>query len=60
MDEMKKCQKCGMDADGYKCEICGAESKEHDPNHACGDEPAGTHCVLKCSGCDEAETKCSC
>ena len=53
---MKKCKKCGMKADGYKCELCGVESKNHDPNHVCG----GAHCVLKCSGCGQAETKCTC
>lgn len=56
MDEMKKCQKCGMDAEGYKCDMCGVESQEHDSNHDCG----GDHCLLKCSGCGEAETNCSC
>lgn len=56
MDEMKKCQKCGMTAEGYKCEDCGAEAAEHDPMHSCG----GEKCVAKCSGCSEAETKCAC
>ena len=56
MDETKKCQKCGMTAEGYKCEMCGAEAAEHDPMHACG----GEKCVPKCSGCKEAETKCVC
>ena len=42
--------------EGYKCDMCGAESKEHDENHSCG----GAHCMPKCAMCNEAETKCSC
>lgn len=54
-----KCKNCGMAADSpmsHKCDTCGAEAKEHDEKHECG----GEHCVVKCSGCKEAETKCSC
>ncbi len=53
------CQKCGAATDSpmaYKCDICGAESKEHDLNHSCG----GEHCVVKYSGCKKSETQCSC
>lgn len=56
MDDMKKCSTCGVDAQGYKCDMCGAEAAEHDASHACG----GDHCQAKCSGCSEAESKCSC
>ena len=51
-----KCAKCGRDAKGYKCDSCGAERKNHDSNHACG----GNHCMPKCSGCNEAHSKCAC
>lgn len=51
-----KCKKCGEKTDDYKCDMCGAEAKEHDSNHSCG----GNHCVAKCAGCGEAETKCTC
>ncbi|MGYP001563454255 len=45
-----------MATQGYKCDMCGTESAEHDAGHGCG----GDHCLAKCSGCGEAETKCSC
>lgn len=51
-----KCSKCGKDAAGYKCDMCGAESAEHDATHACG----GDHCMPKCTDCNEAQEKCSC
>lgn len=57
--ENPTCKKCGQAADApmaYKCDMCGAEAAAHDPNHSCGDE----HCVVKCSGCHQAETKCTC
>ncbi|MEX1026389.1 MAG: hypothetical protein WD049_00045 [Candidatus Paceibacterota bacterium] len=50
------CNKCGKEGDGHKCDMCGAEAAEHDPNHECG----GDHCMVKCSGCNEAEAKCAC
>jgi len=50
------CKKCGKDTDGYKCDTCGAESKEHDDKHSCG----GEHCMQKCKACNEAEAKCAC
>lgn len=50
------CVKCKKDTQGFKCENCGEEAAEHDPNHTCG----GKSCVGKCVGCNEAETKCSC
>ena len=56
MEENKKCVKCGKEVDGYKCDMCGAEAKEHDAMHGCG----GEHCMPKCKGCNEAEVKCSC
>ena len=58
MEEVK-CKKCEMPADSpmaYKCDSCGEEAQEHDPNHECG----GEHCVVKCSGCKESETNCTC
>lgn len=54
--EEKKCAKCGGATAGYKCDMCGAISDAHDEGHACG----GEHCVAKCTGCSEAETKCPC
>lgn len=53
---MDKCSKCGMGAEGFKCDSCGAESAEHDPQHACG----GDHCMPKCKGCGQAQVKCPC
>lgn len=53
------CKKCGKPADtpmAYKCDECGAEAREHDAGHECG----GEHCVVKCSGCHMAETRCGC
>jgi len=52
----KKCTTCGGQVLGYKCDMCGTEAEQHDENHACG----GNHCVAKCHGCKQAETKCSC
>jgi len=53
---MEKCKKCDGVTNGYKCDTCGEESTSHVATHACG----GEHCVAKCSGCNEAETKCGC
>lgn len=50
------CATCGKATSGYKCDMCGAESADYDPNHACG----GEHCVAKCSGCGQAENRCIC
>jgi len=47
------CKGCGGPTEGYKCDMCGAEAESHDPNHACG----GDHCLPKCKGCGEAESK---
>lgn len=54
--EGKKCMKCGGETKGYKCDMCGEEADKHDENHKCG----GGHCVSKCVGCNQSETKCSC
>ena len=57
--ENTNCKKCAMASDSpmaYKCDMCGAEAKDHDANHACG----GDHCVVKCSGCKKSETQCTC
>ncbi|HEY4475206.1 MAG TPA: hypothetical protein VJB92_00555 [Candidatus Paceibacterota bacterium] len=51
-----KCKKCGKPTEGYKCDMCGSESKNHEVNHSCG----GIHCIPKCSGCGQAEEKCAC
>lgn len=51
-----KCSKCGGDTSGYKCDMCDAEAAEHDSNHACGAD----HCMPKCTGCNQAASKCSC
>jgi len=45
-----------MDTEGYKCDMCGAESATHDANH----EHGGDHCMPKCKGCNEAQVKCTC
>jgi len=50
------CKKCGGETEDFKCDMCGAEAKEHDDAHKCG----GDHCMPKCKACSEAETKCSC
>lgn len=47
---------CNGPTEGYKCDVCGSESAEHDANH----EHGGEHCVAKCQTCNEAETKCTC
>lgn len=51
-----ECKTRGGATQGFKCEICGAESKKHDPGHACG----GVHCMSKCAECNEAESNCVC
>ena len=53
---MDNCSKCGKDTEGYKCDMCGAESVEHNSSHSCG----GDHCMPKCKGCAQAQAKCSC
>ena len=53
---MEACKKCGQEVNGYKCDMCGAESASHDASHECG----GDHCQPKCVGCSQAETKCTC
>ncbi len=50
------CAKCGAEADGYKCDLCGAECEAHDAGHECGSD----HCAPRCSGCSEAEANCTC
>lgn len=53
---MAKCIKCDNETVGFKCDICGAESDEHDDAH----EHGGEHCMPKCAGCNEAQVNCSC
>lgn len=63
-----QCIKCGQDTQGYKCNICGAESSEHDDKHGLSDDgrpkadhPRGAeHCMSKCVGCGQAEVNCPC
>ena len=50
------CATCGSLADGFKCDLCGAEADIQDEYHECGVE----HCMPKCSGCGETEVKCTC
>tara|TARA_Y100000310_G_scaffold345859_1_gene471628 strand:+ start:23531 stop:23731 length:201 start_codon:yes stop_codon:yes gene_type:complete len=50
------CSKCEGETEGWKCEMCGSESGEHVADHQCG----GEHCIPKCKGCAEAESKCTC
>ena len=54
--KMAGCKKCGGQTTGFKCELCGAEADEHHESHSCG----GEHCIPKCVGCGEAESKCTC
>lgn len=51
-----KCSKCGMDTEGFKCDVCGAESTTHDEHH----EHGGDHCMPKCKACGQAQVKCTC
>lgn len=53
---MDNCSKCGKDTEGYKCDMCGVEAKEHDAHHSCG----GDHCIPKCKACGQAQVKCTC
>lgn len=49
-----------MEAKGYKCSICGAESDMHDEHHQHGEPPSDRHCMPKCAGCGQAEDHCPC
>ena len=53
---MAGCTKCGGPTEGYKCDLCGAESAVHVETHRCG----GPHCMPKCERCEEAEVLCTC
>lgn len=55
-----KCAKCGMNVSGWKCAICGEESAEHDANHRHGEPASDRYCMLKCTGCGQAEVLCTC
>jgi len=50
------CSQCEAETKGYKCTECGAVSDEHNSEHACG----GDKCLPMCTGCNEAEAKCTC
>lgn len=54
--EVVLCKTCGGRTQGYKCDVCGAESPVHVESHRCG----GPHCMPKCGGCYEAEALCEC
>ena len=56
MTDDLKCSKCNGNTSGYKCDMCDEEAEKHDDNHSCG----GDHCMPKCAGCSQAQTKCSC
>lgn len=51
-----RCRTCSGATQGYKCDVCGAESPVHVEEHRCG----GPHCMPKCAGCYEAEVLCEC
>jgi hypothetical protein len=53
---MAGCTKCGGGTEGYKCDVCGAESRVHVEAHRCG----GPHCMPKCERCEESEVLCTC
>ena len=50
------CATCGSLTEGYICEMCGETMDAPDYDHECG----GEHVMPKCSGCGEAEVKCTC
>jgi len=52
----EKCGHCGKSTVGYKCEMCGAEDHSKDLGHPCGID----HLKLKCSNCNQPESKCVC
>lgn len=54
--DQQECTHCHGATMGYKCDMCGAESGEHDAMHGCG----GDRCMPKCTECNEAQAKCSC
>ena len=55
-----KCGKCNMEAAGWKCAICGAESEQHDASHTHGEPASDRCCMPKCAGCKQAEALCTC
>lgn len=55
-----KCAKCGMEAKGWKCAICGAESEQHDASHTHGEPASDRNCMPMCTGCKQAEALCTC
>ena len=60
-NNMTSCKTCSKPTDGYKCDMCGAEAQEHDPNHANPEHGcSGANCVSKCQPCGQAENKCAC
>lgn len=53
---MSSCKQCGGATNGYKCDLCGVESKEQESKHDCGKE----HSMPKCQACGQAEAVCKC
>ena len=53
---MAECKTCKGPTEEFKCDVCGEESPVHVADHRCG----GEHCMPKCSGCGQAEIKCTC
>jgi hypothetical protein len=52
------CAKCGEATDGWKCAICGAVAREHDPRHL--HVGSDRYCTLKCAACGHADVHCTC
>jgi hypothetical protein len=57
-EAMLLCARCGEAADGWKCAICGAEAREHDPGHL--HVGSDRYCTLRCAGCGHADVLCTC
>ena len=53
---MGQCTNCTNETAGYKCDMCGSEAENHVADHSCG----GERCMPKCTGCNEAQSKCTC
>jgi hypothetical protein len=52
------CARCGEAADGWKCAICGAVAREHDPGHL--HVGSDRYCTLRCAACGRADVHCGC
>ena len=45
-------------ADGWKCAICGAAAREHDPGHL--HVGSDRYSTLRCAACGRADVHCGC